>query len=184
WKNIDDFIIEWPLPPTARIAILGDWGTGQQDAKSLLAAIARKNPDVVIHLGDVYYSGTDFEVDNYFLKIWKAELDLTKTRTFSLAGNHDMYSGGQAYYRMLEERRLAVRGDRHGAARRRRVLHEADVPGGHRGPVAHGQDPNGGLTAHRARQPQPVVHGVRQRRRCERDQPAAEQTGRRHPAER
>src|SRR6266498_2370809 len=103
WTQLNDFIIDWPLPPNARIAILGDWGTGQQDAQDLLAAVARKKPDVVIHLGDVYYSGTDFEVNNYFLSIWKSMLDLSTTRTFSLSGNHDMYAGGQAYYRMIAD---------------------------------------------------------------------------------
>ncbi len=102
WQKIDDFIIDWKLPAQARIAIVGDWGTGQQDAKALLAAIARKNPDVVIHLGDIYYSGTEFEMRNYFLNIWQSELDLTKTRTFTLTGNHDMYSGGAPYYELIQ----------------------------------------------------------------------------------
>jgi 3',5'-cyclic AMP phosphodiesterase CpdA len=102
WSNISDFTITDALPADARIAIVGDWGTGQQDAKALLAAIARKKPHVVIHLGDVYYAGTQFEMDNYFLSIWKSTLDLTKTRTFSLAGNHDMYSGGRPYYAMIQ----------------------------------------------------------------------------------
>ena len=102
WKNIGDFIVDWKPPSNARIAVLGDWGTGQQDAKSLLAAIARKNPDVVIHLGDIYYSGTEFEMKNYFLDIWQSELDLTKTKTFTLAGNHDMYSGGAPYYELIQ----------------------------------------------------------------------------------
>jgi hypothetical protein len=102
WTTLNDFIVDWPVPATARIAILGDWGTGQQEARALLAAIARKKPDIVIHLGDVYYAGTDFEVDNYFLNIWRSELNLAATRTFSLSGNHDMYSGGQPYYRMIQ----------------------------------------------------------------------------------
>jgi predicted phosphodiesterase len=103
WTKLDDFIIDWPLPAKARIAILGDWGTGQQDAVDLLAAVARKKPDVVMHLGDVYYSGTEFEMNTYFLTIWKSMLDLTKMRTFSLSGNHDMYSGGQPYYGMIAD---------------------------------------------------------------------------------
>ncbi len=101
WSKLDDFIIDWKVPAKARIVILGDWGTGQQDAKGLLAAIARKNPDLIIHLGDIYYSGTEFEMTNYFLNIWKSELDLTRVKTFTLAGNHDMYSGGGAYYELL-----------------------------------------------------------------------------------
>ena len=101
WTNLSDFVITDALPAQTRIAIVGDWGTGQQDAKALLAALARKQPHVVIHLGDVYYSGTQFEMENYFSNIWKSSLDLTRTRTFSLSGNHDMYSGGQAYYAMI-----------------------------------------------------------------------------------
>jgi predicted phosphodiesterase len=103
WKNIGDFVIDGQLPANAKVAIVGDWGTGQQDAKALLAAIARKNPDVVIHLGDVYYSGTEFEMENYFYNIWNSELDLTKTKTFALTGNHDMYSGGGPYYELIDK---------------------------------------------------------------------------------
>jgi predicted phosphodiesterase len=101
WQNLNDFIIDWKMPASARIAIVGDWGTGQPEAKALLEAIARKKPDAVIHLGDIYYSGTEFEMENYFLNIWSGTLDLTTTRTFTLAGNHDMYSGGGAYYDLI-----------------------------------------------------------------------------------
>ncbi len=103
WKNIGDFVIDWKMPANATLAIVGDWGTGQQDAKALLAAIARKNPDVVIHLGDIYYSGTEFEMENYFYNIWDQELDLSKTKTFTLTGNHDMYSGGGPYYELIDK---------------------------------------------------------------------------------
>jgi predicted phosphodiesterase len=101
WKNISDFIVDWKLPAKARIGIVGDWGTGQADSRALLEAMARKNPDVVIHLGDIYYAGTEWEVENYFLTIWKATFDLSKIRTFTLAGNHDMYSGGDPYYQLI-----------------------------------------------------------------------------------
>src|SRR5712671_1664555 len=60
WKQIGDFVINDALPAKARVAIVGDWGTGQDDAKRVLAQIARKKPDIVIHLGDIYYSCTDF----------------------------------------------------------------------------------------------------------------------------
>jgi predicted phosphodiesterase len=102
WQKLDDFIIDWRIPAKARIAIFGDWGTGQPEAKALIAAIGRKNPDVVLHLGDIYYAGTEFEMQNYFLAIWKATFDLTKTRTFTLSGNHDMYSGGGPYYQAIQ----------------------------------------------------------------------------------
>jgi predicted phosphodiesterase len=102
-KNMDDFVIDGKLPANARVAIVGDWGTGQATAKTVLAQIARKNPDVVIHMGDVYYSGTDFEMQNYFFNIWKSSLDLTKTATFTLSGNHDMFCGGAPYYKLIDQ---------------------------------------------------------------------------------
>jgi predicted phosphodiesterase len=102
WSQIGDFVIDDALPAKARVAIVGDWGTGQDEAKAVLAQIARKDPDIVIHLGDIYYSCTDFEATNYFYNIWSGELDLKKVRTFTLAGNHDMFSGGAPFYRLLD----------------------------------------------------------------------------------
>jgi cholesterol oxidase len=101
WHNVSDFIID--LPAKARIAIIGDWGTGRPEARALLQSVANKNPDVAIHLGDVYYSGTEFEVENYFAEIWNKTFDPKKVRSFTLAGNHDMYSGGAAYYKLIAD---------------------------------------------------------------------------------
>jgi len=103
YKNMSDFVIDGKLPANARVAIVGDWGTGQDTAKTVLAQIARKNPDVVIHMGDVYYSGTDFEMQSYFYNIWQEGLDLTKIATFTLAGNHDMFCGGAPYYKLIDQ---------------------------------------------------------------------------------
>jgi predicted phosphodiesterase len=101
--DLSDFVINGKLPANARVALVGDWGTGQVEAKTVLAQIARKNPDVVIHMGDIYYSATDFEVDNYFYQIWQNMLDLSKTATFTLSGNHDMFAGGAPYYKLLDK---------------------------------------------------------------------------------
>ncbi|HVV46988.1 MAG TPA: metallophosphoesterase, partial [Bryobacteraceae bacterium] len=113
--NPGDFVISNRLPAKATVALLGDWGTGQEAAKQLLVRIAARHPDAVIHLGDVYYSGTKHEVQNYFYSIWQKILgipkvawgekltDLSKTpATFHLAGNHDMYAGGQPYYSVID----------------------------------------------------------------------------------
>ena len=102
-KKMEDFVIDGKLPEKARVAIVGDWGTGQADARQVLAQIARKNPQVVIHLGDIYYSATAFEVDAYFYKIWRSILDLSKTQTYTLSGNHDMFSGGGPYYNLIDK---------------------------------------------------------------------------------
>ena len=105
YKNLSDFVIDGKLPAKARVAIVGDWGTGQDAAKLVLRQIANKNPDVVIHLGDIYYAGTQFEINTYFLQPWKQILNLAAKPipTFSLAGNHDMYSGGCPYYQMIQQ---------------------------------------------------------------------------------
>ncbi len=68
WTNLNDYVIDGKLPSKARVAIIGDWGTGQPEAKNVLAQIARKQPDVVIHLGDIYYSATEFEVKQLLLR--------------------------------------------------------------------------------------------------------------------
>ena len=115
YKNLSDFVIKDRLPPQATVALLADWGTGQDSAKKMLVSIARHKPDVVIHLGDVYYSGTQCEVQNYFYSIWQPVLGIprvpwgtpltdlkTGPATFHLPGNHDMYAGGQAYYNLID----------------------------------------------------------------------------------
>jgi predicted phosphodiesterase len=66
--------------------------------------MARKKPQVAIHLGDVYYSATQFEVDNYFYKIWADVLKLPTSgiASYTLAGNHDMFGGGRPYYNLID----------------------------------------------------------------------------------
>jgi len=107
YKNLSDFVIDGKLPAKAKVAILGDWGTGQDAAKLVLRQIANKNPDVVIHLGDIYYAGTQFEVTTYFTQIWQQILNLgpklDRIPTFTLDGNHDMYSGGVPYYQLIQQ---------------------------------------------------------------------------------
>ena len=103
YTNLNDFVIDGKLPANARVALVGDWGTGQPEAKTVLAQIARKNPDVVIHMGDVYYAGTDFEMENYFYNLLGVSLDLSKVPVYTLCGNHDMFAGGAPYYRLLDK---------------------------------------------------------------------------------
>jgi 3',5'-cyclic AMP phosphodiesterase CpdA len=113
---LTDFVIEGNnvLPDKACIALVGDWGTGDTNARLLLRQIVDKKPDVVFHLGDVYYSGTEHEFQNYFYAIWQNMLGLTAVpwggkaagptnpATFTLSGNHDMYAGGAPYYTTLD----------------------------------------------------------------------------------
>ena len=116
WLNLSDFVIDdgKTLPADATIAVIGDWGTGQPQSVQVLSRLAEKNPDVVIHLGDVYYSGTDTEQQHYFFDNWTKVLGLSvdeesrmvtsaSPKTFSIPGNHDMYTGGAPYYKVIQQ---------------------------------------------------------------------------------
>ncbi len=87
--------------PGKRIAIIGDWGTGELPARNLLDAVRKLKPDLLIHLGDVYYAGTNLEMEDNFWKICRDAFG-DKFPIFALCGNHDMYSGGHAYYSLIQ----------------------------------------------------------------------------------
>lgn len=92
-----------PLKANATVALIGDWATGTAEAVSILTEVARLKPDVVIHLGDVYYSGTEDECELNFRRIVDRVLDRANTGTpvYTLSGNHDMYAGGTGFYGLL-----------------------------------------------------------------------------------
>ncbi len=101
YRKGSDSVLDVPLPRQATVALLADWGTGTPTAIDLLGQIARKNPDVVLHLGDIYYSGTESEVRARFLDVCRQLLG--NRPLFSLSGNHDMYSGGAGYYWLVDQ---------------------------------------------------------------------------------
>lgn len=118
YESLDDFIL--PLsarrsdPPAAlaapecqaaeclKVAFVSDWGTGTRLAKNVMRCIGEQQPDIVIHLGDVYYSGTRQEMQEHFLAIVREYLP-ADTRIYNLAGNHDLYAGGDGYYWLIDE---------------------------------------------------------------------------------
>lgn len=102
----------FPIRNDARLIMVGDWGTGLPRAKAV-AKQMRVEIDKgktsgleqhVIHLGDVYYSGWETEYRNQFLAkdCWPVrESEADTITSWSLNGNHDMYSGGHAYFDVL-----------------------------------------------------------------------------------
>ncbi len=99
YAALTDFVLPAPRP-RLRVALLSDWGTGTETARQVAALAARQNPDIVIHLGDIYYAGTREECAAHFLEPLRAILP--QTPLFTLCGNHDVYSGGSGYYGLLQ----------------------------------------------------------------------------------
>jgi len=90
-----------PIRPGCRIAIFGDWGTGAGPARRILQAISVQKPDLLLHLGDIYYSGTAEECSVNFAGVIRDVFSERPIPTYTLAGNHDMYSGGGGYYDLI-----------------------------------------------------------------------------------
>lgn len=89
-----------PIPNSCDLALLGDAGTGLYGAPVCAQSIAT-DPDgynLLLHLGDVYYSGLPEEVQNRFLDVLK---DVKIATRRSLNGNHEMYTGGHGYFETL-----------------------------------------------------------------------------------
>ena len=96
------------LAPNARVIVVGDWGTGLAGAiqvghqmRNVLDNTEPGRECHVIHLGDVYYSGWPEEYQDRFLRYWPVDRDNTTVLSWSLSGNHDMYSGGHGYFDVL-----------------------------------------------------------------------------------
>lgn len=97
------------IPNNARIALLGDWGSGLYGAPRCSNTIQAAQPayDVIIHLGDVYYAGTASEVRDRFLAFWPK---VARARNYAINSNHEMYSGGEGYFDVtLKDRRFPQR---------------------------------------------------------------------------
>ncbi|MFC6645965.1 metallophosphoesterase family protein [Granulicella cerasi] len=91
------------IPNKCKIALLGDWGADNDHAKNVAAQAMTYNPDYVIHLGDIYYSGSSSECET-FLKNWPLKGEdgkPAKAKSFALNGNHEMYSLGKPYFTMV-----------------------------------------------------------------------------------
>ncbi|HEX4262014.1 MAG TPA: metallophosphoesterase, partial [Acetobacteraceae bacterium] len=91
------------VPHGAKIVLLSDWGTGSEQAEALLREASARQPDLLIHLGDIYYSGTERECRRNFSAVMDRVLGPPNGRipVFTLSGNHDMYSGGDGYYGLI-----------------------------------------------------------------------------------
>ena len=92
--------------------------TGTDVAAGVLAAALSFEPDAILHLGDIYYSGTTFEVERRFVGLFDAVFTEYGRRVpvFTVPGNHEYFTGGIALLKCLDSGRLAVRDDQRQAA--------------------------------------------------------------------
>lgn len=88
------------IPDNARVALFADWGTDLYGAPAIAKCIEGLDRcDIVLHLGDTYYSGENDEIRDRLIGNWPNRPAGTINR--SLNGNHEMYSGGKAYFEAL-----------------------------------------------------------------------------------
>ena len=88
------------IPDKARIAVFADWGTGLYGAPAVGKCIEGLDRcDVVLHLGDTYYSGEGDEIRDRLVGNWPSRPAGALNR--ALNGNHEMYSGGKGYFQAL-----------------------------------------------------------------------------------
>ena len=85
------------IPDSATLALLGDWGGANPPA--LAVGAAAKACDYVIHLGDVYYAGTNGSLlldpydTSHFVDVWPG----VAGHSFALNSNHEMYAHATGY---------------------------------------------------------------------------------------
>jgi hypothetical protein len=92
-----------------RLILMADWASGVKRAKNvgdqikeqLKPANAGDRECHVIHLGDVYYAGREFEYERLKSSWPVNESDASKVGSWCLNGNHDMYSGGKPLFDFL-----------------------------------------------------------------------------------
>lgn len=89
-------------PTQLNLGLFGDWGTSPtletnskpSPSNEVITQLSALNPDILIHLGDVYYAGTAGEEQDNLLAQWKA----APAGNFALNSNHEMYSGANGLF--------------------------------------------------------------------------------------
>lgn len=100
------------IPNSTTLGLLGDWGGANAQALAVGTAAAKRS-NYLIHLGDVYYAGTngnggslDPEQETNFLDVWPGAAD----HSFTLNSNHDMYAHATGYATAVASAKFKAQG--------------------------------------------------------------------------
>jgi Calcineurin-like phosphoesterase len=93
----------YALKDRATLSLMGDWGTGTDEALRVADCVRTFAPDFTIHLGDVYYVGDENEIRENYLgektsPYSPVKWPMGRVGSFALSGNHEMYARGNGYY--------------------------------------------------------------------------------------
>jgi hypothetical protein len=96
----------FPIAEKATLSLLGDWGTGTDEAQKVGERVAEFAPDYTIHLGDVYFVGDQTEIRENFLGERTSPYEPVKwpmgrIGSFALSGNHEAYARGYGYFESI-----------------------------------------------------------------------------------
>ena len=86
------------MPDEFVLGLVGDWGasaSGQKDAVG--RELAKRAPDIAVHLGDVYHCGT---ADNE-QRCLVDSFPHGRLGSYALNSNHEMFAGGIGYFQTL-----------------------------------------------------------------------------------
>jgi hypothetical protein len=85
------------------VALFSDAANGYYHAQYIMKHVGMVEASAAIHLGDVYYTGREFEVSRYLEAPLKHVLDTTPF--FAMNANHEMDSHGTFYFDFLRRKR-------------------------------------------------------------------------------
>jgi hypothetical protein len=111
WPNLEKFVRHSAATPFVYeaepaelgkpIALFSDFGTGYYHSRMIARQLEQRAPSYAFHLGDVYYAGRQNEFDRYYAEPLRTVVKQSKL--FSIAENHELYSGGKWYLDFLRD---------------------------------------------------------------------------------
>lgn len=98
-NNNGIFEIQKDPAESVSIALVADWASNTIESHTIATQMGIN--DYSIHLGDTYYVGSSEEISENFDPDNNGPWPYGNLGSFALAGNHEMYSGGESFYTEL-----------------------------------------------------------------------------------